>query len=369
MQVTDFLKTPGNSLTLLTLSTGIKVKEYPEEGLYVLNYDQIDSPKTHPLVMECRALILDREFNVVARAFDRFFNLNEAPETQAHLDWDIAEIADKIDGSLIKLYYWNDAWHFSTRGTAFAESQCMNSEYTFHDLCVKASDANYMEEVEASAELADLDRGVTYLLELTCRENRVVTVYEGYDLHFLGARRNDTGEYVTVPANALWVMNWLDVKKYKFDSAQACKETAEKLPNLAEGYVVYQDGIPVCKVKSPAYVACHHLRSGGIPSTNRIIDLVATGEEAEYLTYFPEDQKYFDPVISAKDIIVNQADALWHTTRNITEQKQFALAVKDVSYSWLLFQAKKEGKNPSDVFAKSPVEKRARTISNYMDKV
>ena len=368
MQVTDFLKTPGNSLTLLTLSTGIKVKEYPEEGLYVLNYDQIDSPKTHPLVMECRALILDREFNVVARAFDRFFNLNEAPDTQAHLDWDIAEIADKVDGSLIKLYYWNDAWHFSTRGTAFAESQCMNSEYTFHDLCVKASNASYMEEVEASAELADLDQGVTYLLELTCRENRVVTVYEGYDLHFLGARRNDTGEYVSVPNSALWVMNWKAVNKYKFDSAQACKETAEKLPNLAEGYVVYQNGIPVCKVKSPAYVAVHHLRGNGIPSLKRIVDLVAVGEEDEYLTYFPEDRKYFDPVTQAKAWIINQADAMWHVAKDIEEQKQFAIVVKDLSFAWLLFQARKVNKEPSEVFNSAPLEKRSKTILNYVEK-
>ena len=38
---------------------GIQVKEYPEEGLYVFNYSQIESPKMHPIVMECRGLILN----------------------------------------------------------------------------------------------------------------------------------------------------------------------------------------------------------------------------------------------------------------------------------------------------------------------
>mgnify|MGYP003565423402 CR=1 FL=1 len=37
---------------------GIKVKEYDDR--IVLNYSQINSPKYHPIVKECRALILSK---------------------------------------------------------------------------------------------------------------------------------------------------------------------------------------------------------------------------------------------------------------------------------------------------------------------
>jgi hypothetical protein len=72
MQVVQYLKEHG--IGKLVSEFGIKVKEY-DEGLLVLNYDLIESPKSHPIVMECRSLILDKQFNVVSRSFDRFFNL------------------------------------------------------------------------------------------------------------------------------------------------------------------------------------------------------------------------------------------------------------------------------------------------------
>ena len=166
MKVQEFLK-EHKDVNKLNEQFGIIVKDYPEQGLYVLNYDQIKSPKSDPIVMECRGLILDYDFNVVSRAFDRFFNLGEAPDTQAHLDWSKAVVHDKVDGSLIKLYNYKGEWHVSTRGTAFAESDCMGFGITFEELILKASGVNTKEELHACCELADLDEDVTSLLELT----------------------------------------------------------------------------------------------------------------------------------------------------------------------------------------------------------
>ena len=74
MKVQKYLKEHG--LAKLQEEFSIKVKEYPE-GLLVLNYDQISSPKSNEITVECRALILDKDFNVVSRSFDRFFNWKE----------------------------------------------------------------------------------------------------------------------------------------------------------------------------------------------------------------------------------------------------------------------------------------------------
>ena len=74
MEVIKFLKANGNNFQKLTDVYGIKVKDYPEQKLVVLNYDQINSPKMEPIVQECRGLILDYALNVVCRPFDRFFN-------------------------------------------------------------------------------------------------------------------------------------------------------------------------------------------------------------------------------------------------------------------------------------------------------
>lgn len=368
MKVQEFLK-EHKDVNKLNEQFGIIVKDYPEQGLYVLNYDQIKSPKSDPIVMECRGLILDYDFNVVSRAFDRFFNLGEAPDTQAHLDWSKAVVHDKVDGSLIKLYNYKGEWHVSTRGTAFAESDCMGFGITFEELILKASGVNTKEELHACCELADLDEDVTYILELTARENRVVTVYEGTKLHLLAARNRITGDFEDVPGGSKWAMNWVDVPTYSFSSPEDCVKTAEKLPNLAEGYVVYQDGKPVCKVKSPAYVAVHHLRGNGTPNQNRVMELVCIGEHDEYLTYFPEDEKYFIPVVEAKTELLEVVDLTWQHVKGIEDQKQFALSVKDLSFSWLLFTARKADKLPSEVYNDSDLNKRVRTLESYMQKM
>ena len=70
-----------DGLDRLTELFGIKVRRYPEDNLVLLDYNQIDSPKTHPIVIECRSLILALDtLEVVSRKFDRFFNLGEAPD-------------------------------------------------------------------------------------------------------------------------------------------------------------------------------------------------------------------------------------------------------------------------------------------------
>lgn len=367
MKTLEFIKANGGNVQALNDAFGITVKEYPEEGLFVLNYSQIDSPRTDPVVIECRGLIIDSALNVVSRSFDRFFNLNEAPDTQAHLDWDKATIFSKMDGSLIKLYHWNDKWHFATRGTAFAESDCMGFGVTFKELCLKASNATDDEELQRLCANAELDKDITYILELTCRENRVVTVYEGTKLHFLAARNNKTGEFVSVDRfQTYFLMGWEDVEKFSFGNPEEIVKAAEALPNLQEGYVVYQDGKPVCKVKSPAYVAVHHLRGNGTPNVNRVMELVCIGEEEEYLTYFPEDTEYFTDIIEAREKLLVGMDVAYSTVSDIEDQKDFALAIKNLSYTWVLFQARKLKIWPSEVYNQATLQRRVATLEGYI---
>lgn len=55
MHVVRYLKQHG--LEKLKEEFFIKVKEY-DEGLITLNYNQIASPKAHPIVMECTEMVL-----------------------------------------------------------------------------------------------------------------------------------------------------------------------------------------------------------------------------------------------------------------------------------------------------------------------
>ena len=77
MKVIEYIKQHG--LESLNTDFGIKINEY--DDIVVLNYNQIESPKFHPICDECRALILEKgTWKVLARSFTRFFNVGEGIE-------------------------------------------------------------------------------------------------------------------------------------------------------------------------------------------------------------------------------------------------------------------------------------------------
>lgn len=347
MEVIEYIR--NNGVEALKEEFGIIVKEYPN-GLMVLNYDQIRSPKTEVIVQECRGLILEQDtFNVVSRSFDRFFNYGEAPDTQHSLDMSSATVYEKVDGSLIKIYYYGGNWHISTRGTAFAESET-SMGIKFYELVHKALDCQDEDDFQF---LCDkwLHEDWTYIFEITSVENRVVKHYTGYTLYYLASRHNNTGVYGDdYEARVAYHMGVVLPKRYNFQTLEQCVEASKELKDLDEGYVVYnENGEPICKIKSPAYLAVHRIRGEGL-SPKRIMQLVLMNEQDEYLSYFPEDEKFFVPYVFALKELLDRISYAWEWNKKIGDQKEFALKVKHLPFSSVLFQAKSKGLNPVNVF-------------------
>jgi len=351
MLVTEYLKEHG--VESLKDEYSINVKEYPRHKLLVLNYSQINSPKTHPIVKECRGLILDsRSYRPVSRSFDRFFNLGEADATEDNIDFSKTYCFEKVDGSLIKLYFRRGFWYIATRGTAFAEAECNGYGVTFRDLVLKALHCKDMFQFDERCKKF-LDPKKTYICELTCRENRVVKVYDGYKLHFLVARANKTGKYYRDPVvGNVKRLGCYVAKEYKFDTVEHCVEASKRLKDLDEGYVLYnQLGVPVCKIKSPQYVAVHRLKGEGL-SPKRILELILLNEQEEYLRYYPEDADTIERYSRLIQKIEVDMDTAYSALSHIESQKEFAIQVNTYHkiYAPMLFQARKFNSTPSQAF-------------------
>jgi len=348
MHVQTYLRTFG--LEKLQTELGIKVKVYEDEGLMVLNYSQIDSPKSHPVVVECRGLILDLDFNVISRSMDRFFNLGEVPESQVCIDMQKAVCFQKVDGSLIRIYNHKGIWHIATRGMAFAEATVNGFNVTFRELVLKALE---MTNEEFQISCNDIfDKDVTYICEITSVENRCVKAYNGYTLWYLTTRNNQTFKYVDAKGRCeLFGMSLPE--KYTFDSIESCKEVVNNLKNLDEGYVLYQDGVPICKIKSPAYCAVHLLRGEGL-NPKRVCELVLTGEQEEYLVYFPEDRAFVQEYVDKYNSIMQELELNYAAYRTIQDQKEFALSIRSVQGNSLLFVARKMNISVKEAFKLMP---------------
>lgn len=80
---------------------GIGIKE--ESPYAIFNY-AIGCDFSNPIVQEARGIIIDLEnLDVVCWPFRKFGNYNESYADK--IDWSTARVQEKIDGSIIKLWW------------------------------------------------------------------------------------------------------------------------------------------------------------------------------------------------------------------------------------------------------------------------
>lgn len=343
----------------LTEQLGIKVKFYDEEGIVLLDYHMIDSPKLNPIVIECRSLILDTfTFEVVSRKFDRFFNYGEAMEYYHDFDLSRSVIMEKADGSLVGVYHHNGKWHISTRGMAFAEGEHVLGG-TFRE---KVLDAFNISEEEFQQVFAGFPKDTTFVFEYTSPENRIVTKYEAPVMVLLSANNTETEWEYAVAYKELYLMGlkFRPVKTYQAADMEAVVKLANSLPNLEEGFVIYD---PVSskrmKVKSSLYVVAHSIRGNDpLPTKKNLLRLLFTGELGEFCAYFPEWSEKALDIQREVDNAYRELAIAWDKYKELESQKDFALAIKDVPYNGILFQARKLNKTVNESWNDWPLEKK-----------
>ena len=374
MKVQEYLRgksDPLQTLAALKEELGIRYKVYEEDGIVILDYDQIESPKTHPIVIECRSLILSYpEFDVVSRKFDRFFNYGEAPDMYADFSFDDAIVMEKADGSLIGVYYnpKTDRWEISTRGMAKAEGEHLFGG-TWRQKVQEAF--GFKDEVDFQERCDDIfRRSSTYIFEYCSPENRIVTKYDEAHMVLTGVRCKDGTEVDAAIISSPYVdaaFRGLRVRAPKIYSAENMDELVEyanSLPDLEEGFVVRcQKTNKRVKIKSKTYLVAHKLRGNeAVPTRKNVLTLVLEGEVDEFLAYFPEWKGIINTAQSEVDELLTDVMIYWEKAKGLESQKEFALVVKSAKAPWILFSARKNGTIPSVEFHKAALSQKLKTL-------
>lgn len=335
--VQAFLRS-GKTLSDLESELGIKASEWG--SLVNLNYNQIDSPKTHPIVMECRQLILEKgSWDVVFRSFPRFFNYVEALDLPHDFDYSSAVALDKIDGSIIGLFYYNGQWLMTTRGVIEGGCQVGTFPLTFKELFEQTVSQypDFWRIVETYRNNGPFD--YCYTFELTSPENRVVTPYTYRQLHLLTMRdrQNDFNELsrVIVQTTAAY-MGVSCPQAHSFTEISELVRMASNVGQLEEGFVCIDYSQLVngsyrrMKVKNPAYLAIAHLKESAACSLRALLQLVIMGEASEFLTYFPEYKTYVEGLQSKWDEYRDKMaqDLLNAAEKKTLSRKDYALWVE-----------------------------------------
>lgn len=113
---------------------------------------------------------------MVARAFDRFFNAGECLAVTKHFDWASATAREKIDGSLLLVYFWRGDWRVQTRGSFASGKITDECPYTWRELAEKAIPKDFWWRA---------DHRLTYVMELCTPYNRVVKQHVDYSAWLL----------------------------------------------------------------------------------------------------------------------------------------------------------------------------------------
>lgn len=327
MKIEDFIRQNENWKDVLQKPPyNIIISE--NDDYFLLKYNQIASDFNNELVRQCRGIIFDKgSLEVVCRPFDKFGNYGESYVPD--IDWPTARVQEKVDGSIIKLWYHKE-WRVSTNGSINAFETDLPFSYgqfkTFGDA--------FMASIDDEILFDELDREYTYMFELVGPYNRVVVPYENLGAYHIGTRHTKTGEEAMVDIGIQ------RPKEYDLSSLEEVVAVAAELPYNEEGYVVVDGKWNRIKVKSPAYLAIHRLRGEGAVSPRRAIAVILMNEHSEFLNYFPEYKEFFDEVEDKLDEFKSElkSDIAAAAERKDESRKDFALWAKNTRMPSILFQ-------------------------------
>lgn len=325
LEVQKYLE--SNSVDSLTETLGIKAKHHPTLPLVILNYDQIKSPKTNPIVRECRGLVLEAGTNrIVAKAFNRFFNYGEV---DTGFDWSDFKTYDKEDGSLILVYFYAGEWRVNSRNS-FGDEPMPSGDRTWRDMVAGLLFT-----------CVGFDREITYVFELCSPYNKVVRRYKMPQLYLLATFHNGQEVDVEIPYRE----GVKPSRHYRFASIEDVREFIERqsVDPTYEGVVIRDRLNRRYKVKNPRYLELHRLYGNGGYTPKFLLPFILSGEADELLTYFPEYAADFMTYSKMVDSYFQSLQKLFAATQGIESQKEYALAIVGKSpFVGLLFSLRKE---------------------------
>jgi hypothetical protein len=333
LAIQNYLRTHGLEKTIKDFS--LKTREY--EHKILLKYDKLVSPTLMglPEMQDCRGIILEKgTWNVMSLAFRKFFNSEEG--NAAKIDWNTAHVLEKLDGTMIQVYYdWHaNKWFAATTGTAEGEGEVnnkngttfndlfwdtVNNKYTFNE-CLLNYDYIYVFELTTPYNIVVKPHGESSATLLAVRNRKTLVELSGRDLEM-------TAVSMDIPL----------VKSYDLNAKNVghLLKTFENMPWSEEGYVVRDGNDNRVKVKNPAYVAVHHLK--GKTAEHNILTIVKTNEIEEFAATFPERTEELYRLKESYDALVAKLNVVWdelklRKPKNVTkpEQKKFAAAVFEV---------------------------------------
>ncbi len=178
----DFSKVNRSEIEAYITRGFVTKVAHPYLDYYLLNYTKKCKQLQfwNETTLYCRGLIVDKNYNVIARPFKKFFEYPQLyPEFRRQIPPTHPVVQKKYDGSL-GILYWHDGQPYITTRWSFCNKPS-----------AKATELLYSRYIQA---FADLDPDYTYLFEIIYPEARYTVNYSSTaDLYLLAAIHKTNG--------------------------------------------------------------------------------------------------------------------------------------------------------------------------------
>lgn len=363
MKTIDYFRS-GKTLDDLANELHIEINRHATLPLVILNYNQIESPKTDAIVRECRGLVLNTsDWSLVARAFPRFFNWGEVADEMPLFNWPYSVALEKVDGSLILFYRFGGEWRVNTRGS-YADGRLFANEWQalYHNL---PQEMTWTQGILTALGIKDLqelslylDPALTYVCEFCSLWNKVVREYNPPCVYLLTCF---AGEQEVGPRACPLFKT---IGQYPLRNPIEVMDYVNSQPEATwEGCVVKDDANRRWKIKNRRYLALHKMKGANgdaLYNPSSLLPFILEGEGDELLATYPEVRDCFHHYKDKVDEAYNELESLWHQYKDVNSQKDFAINIQGKSpFTGLLFNARKN---------KTPLKDEWRKAEDYINK-
>ncbi len=296
-----------------------------KDDMYLYNYNHnVLVERDNPLLIKCRGLVLREDGKILNYPFDRFFN--EFESECATIDWKTVEIQEKIDGSLICVFWNDNDWEITTRGSFYPN---------------ELADVNFAEEFKrVYSKPFRLNNENSYTFELVTKKNRIVTWYDEEFITLLGGRNLNTLKEIYVGEAERIFLKTKNIKIYKASNVAECKSLFSKLRDDEEGLVIVDANFNRMKLKQESYIKLSKIKQ---LKEQDIFDYILGKSEI--------DQEYLEKCDDVKSKIIEMKE-IWDNVHNKIknmffelrddyikdgDRKAFAMRAIQYSYKSILF--------------------------------
>ena len=254
-------------------------------NLYMLVYDRDIADFSNSVITECRGIILEKNTNkILCYAFNKGLNIDlNSDELPNNFDWNSVDIQESIDGTQIRLFYYQNQWQFGTTRCIDARKARWFTTKSFYEM---------YKEVDHLLDYERLDKECCYSFVLQHPENRIVVKYDQPNLIHVLTRNLETLEEENRDIGIQKPKTCTEISQ--FQTYQEILNQARTTENLdSEGYMLVDKNLNRIKVLNQTYINMKELKGNTNNLFYRFLQLCQDNLINEYLEFYPEVKTNF----------------------------------------------------------------------------